>query len=332
MNGRAYDYNLGRFLSVDPVIQFPENSQSLNPYSYIMNNPMSGTDPTGYCDAATGTRIADCRVVTAVYQDSNGNEHRVSKETNVKSRNDLESKWGGYRTHMPIQTNNGHESTKSSANVESSNKPENIGEPKNGSYSSNINDYGSGAPGNVSFGDVLWEDLVSGAIRDQGFPAMGTEALNVLTVSAGVAEIALIPGTGGLGFTFLGAHGVGNILGGTGDYLNVWDNGDRDWNIARRGYEKVFEFAGQPESSGARAFYLTDAGMGLGGLLRSVRSFSKVRFANENEVGGFEVQWSRKELEAVHALKQGASGAIIVTHEMFQIGLSAYSGVTEIPK
>ncbi|BBM03558.1 RHS repeat-associated core domain-containing protein [Microbulbifer sp. GL-2] len=48
MNGRAYDYNLGRFLSVDPVIQSPGNSQSLNPYSYIMNNPLAGTDPSGY--------------------------------------------------------------------------------------------------------------------------------------------------------------------------------------------------------------------------------------------------------------------------------------------
>lgn len=48
MNGRAYDYQLGRFLSVDPFIQFPANSQSLNPYSYILNNPMAGTDPTGY--------------------------------------------------------------------------------------------------------------------------------------------------------------------------------------------------------------------------------------------------------------------------------------------
>ncbi|KOO60056.1 hypothetical protein WH43_00045 [Rheinheimera sp. KL1] len=60
MNGRAYDYNLGRFLSVDPVIQSPGNSQSLNPYSYIMNNPLAGTDPTGYCAAATGTRIKSC--------------------------------------------------------------------------------------------------------------------------------------------------------------------------------------------------------------------------------------------------------------------------------
>ncbi|KZN52837.1 hypothetical protein N474_22445 [Pseudoalteromonas luteoviolacea CPMOR-2] len=48
MNGRGYDYNLGRFLSVDPYIQYPENSQSINPYSYILNNPMAGVDPTGY--------------------------------------------------------------------------------------------------------------------------------------------------------------------------------------------------------------------------------------------------------------------------------------------
>ena len=48
MNGRVYDYNLGRFLSVDPFIQAPGNSQSMNPYSYIMNNPLAGTDPSGY--------------------------------------------------------------------------------------------------------------------------------------------------------------------------------------------------------------------------------------------------------------------------------------------
>lgn len=48
MNGRAYDPRLGRFLSVDPIIQFPTNSQSLNPYSYILNNPLAGRDPTGY--------------------------------------------------------------------------------------------------------------------------------------------------------------------------------------------------------------------------------------------------------------------------------------------
>ena len=48
MNGRVYDYNLGRFMSVDPFIQSPSSTQSVNPYSYIMNNPLAGTDPTGY--------------------------------------------------------------------------------------------------------------------------------------------------------------------------------------------------------------------------------------------------------------------------------------------
>jgi RHS repeat-associated protein len=51
MNGRIYDYRLGRFLSVDPIISNPTDSQSINPYSYIGNNPLSGVDPTGYCDA-----------------------------------------------------------------------------------------------------------------------------------------------------------------------------------------------------------------------------------------------------------------------------------------
>jgi murein DD-endopeptidase MepM/ murein hydrolase activator NlpD len=58
MNGRVYDYNLGRFLSVDPFIQAPTNSQSANPYSYIMNNPMAGTDPTGYM--ASNWRTSAC--------------------------------------------------------------------------------------------------------------------------------------------------------------------------------------------------------------------------------------------------------------------------------
>ena len=40
-------------MSVDPFIQAPSSTQSINPYSYIMNNPLAGTDPTGYvgkCD------------------------------------------------------------------------------------------------------------------------------------------------------------------------------------------------------------------------------------------------------------------------------------------
>ena len=59
MNGRIYDPNLGRFLSVDPVFEFPTNTQSLNPYSYVLNNPLSMTDPTGYVESC-GTGKTSC--------------------------------------------------------------------------------------------------------------------------------------------------------------------------------------------------------------------------------------------------------------------------------
>ncbi len=52
MNGRAYDYNLGRFLSVDPFVQDAGNSQAMNPYSYVLNNPLAFTDPSGYAREA----------------------------------------------------------------------------------------------------------------------------------------------------------------------------------------------------------------------------------------------------------------------------------------
>ena len=48
MNGRMYDPILARLISADPLIQSPNNLQSLNRYSYVMNNPLSYTDPTGY--------------------------------------------------------------------------------------------------------------------------------------------------------------------------------------------------------------------------------------------------------------------------------------------
>ena len=47
MNARLYDPLIGRFLSPDPYVQAPENSQNFNRYSYCLNNPLKYTDPSG---------------------------------------------------------------------------------------------------------------------------------------------------------------------------------------------------------------------------------------------------------------------------------------------
>lgn len=48
MNGRVYDPTLGRFLSADPHIQSPYDTQSYNRYTYVKNNPLKYTDPSGF--------------------------------------------------------------------------------------------------------------------------------------------------------------------------------------------------------------------------------------------------------------------------------------------
>jgi len=61
-NARYYYSTSGRFLSPDPsglVFGDPSNPQSLNLYSYVLNNPLSATDPSGMerCVASTGQDI-----------------------------------------------------------------------------------------------------------------------------------------------------------------------------------------------------------------------------------------------------------------------------------
>ncbi len=48
MNGRVYDPLLGRFLSADPLVAYPETTQGFNRYAYVENNPLSYTDPSGF--------------------------------------------------------------------------------------------------------------------------------------------------------------------------------------------------------------------------------------------------------------------------------------------
>lgn len=50
MNARLYDPALSRFLSPDPILCSPCNSQSYNSYTYCMNNPLRYVDPLGLMD------------------------------------------------------------------------------------------------------------------------------------------------------------------------------------------------------------------------------------------------------------------------------------------
>ncbi len=44
---RYYDPAIGRFISADTIVPNPADPQTLNRYSYVNNNPILYTDPTG---------------------------------------------------------------------------------------------------------------------------------------------------------------------------------------------------------------------------------------------------------------------------------------------
>ncbi len=48
MNGRLYDARIGRMISADPFVQAPLNPQNYNRYTYVLNNPLAYTDPSGF--------------------------------------------------------------------------------------------------------------------------------------------------------------------------------------------------------------------------------------------------------------------------------------------
>jgi len=46
-NARYYDATIGRFISADPIVPDTMTPQAFNRYSYVVNNPLKYTDPTG---------------------------------------------------------------------------------------------------------------------------------------------------------------------------------------------------------------------------------------------------------------------------------------------
>jgi RHS repeat-associated protein len=50
---RYYDPGIGRFISADTIVPDFANPQSLNRYTYVLNNPLKYTDPTGMQEEST---------------------------------------------------------------------------------------------------------------------------------------------------------------------------------------------------------------------------------------------------------------------------------------
>ncbi len=71
MNGRVYDPMLGGFVSADPFVPSTTSTQAYNRYSYVYNNPLSYTDPSGYTPEWIAIITAIFEVLFAVFDTYN---------------------------------------------------------------------------------------------------------------------------------------------------------------------------------------------------------------------------------------------------------------------
>jgi RHS repeat-associated protein len=56
-HARMYDPLLGRFVSADTIVPNLKQPQQLNRYTYVANNPLKNTDPTGHCSKSSVDQV-----------------------------------------------------------------------------------------------------------------------------------------------------------------------------------------------------------------------------------------------------------------------------------
>lgn len=93
MNGRLYDPLLGRFLSPDPFIQAPDNTQSYNRYSYCLNNPLIFSDPSGYVTSHSSNNSNSIGMPNSQYHSLYSGEYNYYAQRTCDFHSDWESSW-----------------------------------------------------------------------------------------------------------------------------------------------------------------------------------------------------------------------------------------------
>jgi len=99
MKGRIFDPLNGRFLSADPFVQEPQWAQSYNRYMYVMGNPLTYTDPSGFL------LVSDERFAQLEYGSEEYIKAALRRELDGKASQALSDHQMGQLTEMSQQTN-----------------------------------------------------------------------------------------------------------------------------------------------------------------------------------------------------------------------------------
>ncbi|MFE4925420.1 FG-GAP-like repeat-containing protein, partial [Streptomyces sp. NPDC056661] len=92
MHARIYDPTLGRFTTPDTIINGANPTQAYNRYTYVSNNPLRYTDPTGHGTCSAGSH---CTEIPECIPNDDGGCSGTSTEPGGTTNSDGESSNGG---------------------------------------------------------------------------------------------------------------------------------------------------------------------------------------------------------------------------------------------
>ncbi|MCG8556309.1 MAG: hypothetical protein MJD61_13615, partial [Proteobacteria bacterium] len=96
MKGRIYDAHMGRFLTPDPFVPEPGNSQSWNRYSYVVNNPLNWTDPSGFTECPTDYTFAPSLGYYSCIWNGNTHDPNIEEITVTGRSGGTPAYWGAH--------------------------------------------------------------------------------------------------------------------------------------------------------------------------------------------------------------------------------------------
>jgi len=104
LRARQYDPDLGRFISLDPVLGSLSAPQTLNRYAYVVNNPLKYTDPTGRDCSWNPLSWGECAAAVGnfLYQNTVGAAINSYNWYIHASASDQRAFWAGVLTAVAI--------------------------------------------------------------------------------------------------------------------------------------------------------------------------------------------------------------------------------------
>lgn len=227
MNGRIFNPVIGRFMSPDPNVFYPENPQDFNRYSYVHNNPLSFVDPSGFAmapmtDGEMSGFGASVSMPDKLFEYAISSSSFQSYQNYVSYSNSLGGSYANVTVTSSSSSSTAASNQHGGSNVTVGNGGGSVGGMSPLSEGELSDVWGAGFPGAGNNGDSLQRSDVTLARMAQAVYGVTDADAGTLVIDGYVLNSIYTDGSGMKAALFVG--GDSSVLSFAGTSPSSWDN------------------------------------------------------------------------------------------------------------